>query len=82
MDASGLGTCPRKLLEEMDTVRSMDVLLPIKTGHDLRLRVVSRPEERLAMLLDRLGLPLPNRPKMIPDVVPKNTLEKAQVQCP
>ena len=72
MDASGLGTCPRKLLEEMAGVRSMDIVLPTKTGQELRLRVVSRPEERLAMLLRKLGLPLPNCPKFMANVVPKN----------
>ena len=78
MEASGLGDCPRKLLEEMAEVRSMDVVLPARSGQELRLRVVSRPEERLALLLDRLGLPLPNRPKTILNVGPKNALEKAK----
>jgi transposase len=77
MKASGLGTCPRKLLQEMAEVRSMDVILPTKAGRDLRLRAVGRPEKRLALLLDRLGLPLPNRPKRIPNVVPKTTLRRA-----
>jgi transposase len=72
MKACGLGACPRKLIEELAEVRSMDVVLPTKTGRDLRLRVVSRPEPRLALLLDRLELPLPNRPKMIANVVQKN----------
>jgi len=81
MKASGLGNCPRKLLEELAEVRSMDVVLPTKAGRDLRLRVVSRPEKRLAMLLDRLDLPLPNRPKLIANVVKKTALENAQLQC-
>jgi len=55
MDASGLETCPRKLIEEMAQVRSMDVVMPTKAGHDLRLRVVSQPEPRLALLLRPLG---------------------------
>jgi transposase len=71
MKACGLGNCPRKVIEELSEVRSMDVVLPTKAGHDLRLRVISRPEPRLAQLLDLLDLPLPNRPKMIADVVPK-----------
>jgi transposase len=69
MADSGLGTAPRKLLEEMAAVRSMDVVLPARGGAAIRLRAVSRPEPRLAILLQRLGLPLPNRPKPIENVV-------------
>ena len=60
---------PRKLLEEMAEVRSLDVVLPTRTGREIRLRTVSRPEKHLAILLQRLGLPLPNRPKRIQNVV-------------
>lgn len=69
MKASGLGTAPRPLLERIATLGSMDVILLTKTGVELRLRVVSQPEKPLAMLLDRLGLLLPSRPKMISNVV-------------
>jgi transposase len=65
MDGVGLGTAPRKLLEEMAEVRSLDVLLPTAQGKDLRLRTVSKPEQRLAILLQKLDLPLPNKPKAI-----------------
>jgi hypothetical protein len=47
----------------------LDVILPTKTGIDLRLRVVSQPEKPVAILLDHLGLLLPGRPKMIANVV-------------
>jgi transposase len=88
MESSGLGTAPRKLLEEMAQVRSMDVVLPTgreRTAEDgqslrqgepfaagwqeIRLRVVSRPEPHLAILLQRLGFPLPNKPKRMQNVV-------------
>jgi len=69
MEGCGLGTAPRKLLEEMAEVRSMDVVLPTGTGTPIRLRTVSRPEKHLAILLERLDLPLPNRPKKIQNVV-------------
>jgi transposase len=69
MKASGLGTAPRPLLERVASIRSLDIILPSQAGIDLRLRVVSQPERPLAMLLDRLGLPLPQRPKMIRNVV-------------
>ena len=69
MSASGLGTAPRKLLEEMGEVRSMDVVLPTRAGQEIRLRAVGRPDPHLAILLDRLDLPLPNKPKHIQNVV-------------
>lgn len=69
MGASALGNAPRKLLEEMREVRSLDVVLPTGAGPNIRLRTVSRPEPHLAILLDRLGLFLPNRPKKIQNVV-------------
>ena len=69
MAACGLGDAPRKLLEEMAEVRSLDVVLPTGAGQDVRLRTVSRPEPRLAILLERLDFPLPNRPKRIQNVV-------------
>lgn len=74
MSSCGLGTAPRTLLEELAQVHSMDVLLPTRTDHDLRLRLVSRPEPRLALLLDRLHLPLPNQPLRVENVVQKKAL--------
>lgn len=71
MKAQGLGTAPRKLLEEMREVRSMDVVLPARSGEDIRLRTVSRPERRLALLLQELQLYLPSRSKRVGNVVAK-----------
>lgn len=65
MDSNGLGTAPRKLLEHMAEVRSLDVILPTDPGPEIRLRTVSRPDQHLAILLDKLELPLPNKPKSI-----------------
>lgn len=65
MHGCGLGTAPRKLLEEMAEIRSLDIVLPTGSGKDLRLRTVSKPEQHLAILLQRLELPLPNKPKSI-----------------
>jgi len=70
MKASGLGTAPRKLIQEMREVRSLDVLLPAK-DKTLRLRVVSTPPKELKVLLQRLKIQLPNRPKIIENVVKK-----------
>jgi hypothetical protein len=53
---------------EVATVRSMDVVLPVRepateTARDLRLRVVARPDRPVAELLHRLGLELPSAPE-------------------
>lgn len=65
MDAKGLGTSVRLLLEEFKEIRSLDVVLPIQDRNPVRLRVVTKPEEHVEVLLDRLGLKVPNRPKRI-----------------
>jgi transposase len=65
MTACGLGTAPHQLLEELGEVRQLDVVLPDVHGKEIRLRLVSTPEKRLRILLHKLGLPLPNRPRNI-----------------
>jgi len=70
MDCSGLGTAPRKLLEELREIKSLDVLLPSRDKKTIRLRVVSTAPPGLKILLQRLKLPLPGRPKVIENVVP------------
>ena len=69
MASKGLGTCARQFLLEMDALHSMDVVLPTDAGHDLHLRVVSKPEKPLALLLAHLGLNVPQIPKKIENVV-------------
>lgn len=71
MKASELGTAPRKLIEELREVRSLDVLLPVKKDKTIRLRVVSTPSKELKVLLQSLKIPLPNKPKIIENVVQK-----------
>ena len=74
MSAKGLGSCARKLIESIATIKSMDVVLPVeRAGHrtDLRLRVVAKPEGETAQLLAHLGLQIPRRSKIIENVVPK-----------
>jgi transposase len=58
---AGLGNSPRTILEELRTIQSADVVLPTSEGHELRLRCVVRPEKSLKLILDRLGLELPQR---------------------
>ncbi|MFH1624565.1 MAG: hypothetical protein ABID54_05340, partial [Pseudomonadota bacterium] len=70
MHASGLGTAPRKLLEEIREIKSLDLLLPTR-DKTIRLRVVATPPPELKILLQRLKLYLPNRPKIVENVVAK-----------
>ncbi len=79
MRGKDLGNCARELLKEVAPVRSMDVVLPVKTEGqerptDLHLRVVALPDRMVAELLHRLGLDLPSAPKIVQNVVPKTTL--------
>lgn len=79
MWGKGLGDCARQLLKEVATVRSMDVVLPVKDTQtqerrQVRLRVVGRPDRPVAELLVRLGLDLPGVPKAVQNVVEKNSL--------
>jgi transposase len=77
MKCRGLGTCARPLIEEVATVRRVDVVLPLQaqaqeSPTEVRLRVVTRPDPRAAELLSRLGLELPTAPRRIGNVVAKN----------
>jgi transposase len=60
---AGLGNCPRTLFTEFSRIHSSDVVLPLAdgSGHAIRLRCVVRPEREQAILLQRLGLTLPER---------------------
>jgi len=40
---------------------STDVILPLENGEDLRLRCVVQPDDAQKILLDHLGLTLPQR---------------------
>jgi hypothetical protein len=73
MEASGLGTAPRTLLDEVRLLKSTDVILPTAVGRELRLRCVSQPDEALGVLLYRLGLAPPARlapPHWVADPTP------------
>jgi transposase len=77
MRGKHLGNCARQLVKEVATVRSMDVVLPIRDPSNteirqVRLRVVARPDRPVAELLVRLGLDLPSAPKLVQNVVEKN----------
>jgi transposase len=58
---AGLGSSPRTLLEELRRIHSVDVVLPLDDGREMKLRCVVRPDKAQAALLDRMGLELPRR---------------------
>lgn len=61
---AGLGDEPRKVLEELQQIRLVDVVLPTKKGTEIRKRCISRPSDHQAILLERLGLRLPAQLKI------------------
>jgi transposase len=67
---AGLGNTPRTILEEIGRIQSTDVVLPVanKSARELRIRCVVRPDKAQAMLLDRLGLRLPERLRLPPRI--------------
>lgn len=58
---AGLGNSPTTLLEEFARIQSTDVVAPTTDGRTLRLRCVVRPDKAQKILLDHLGLQLPQR---------------------
>ena len=67
---AGLGNSPRTILDELRSIQSTDVVLPLAEDphRTLRIRCVVRPEKAQAILLDRLGLRLPERLRTPPSI--------------
>ena len=68
---AGLGDSPRTILTELSRITAADVVLPLAdaSARELRIRCVVRPDRSQALLLDRLGLQLPERLRA-PETVP------------
>jgi len=58
-EQAGLGHEPRRVLEELSQIRSIDVVLPTREGIEIRKRCVTKPTDHQAILLHHLGLTLP-----------------------
>jgi hypothetical protein len=56
---NGLGTEPRKVLEEIKQIKLVDVVLATTTGREIKLRTIAKPEKPTQILLHKLGLCLP-----------------------
>jgi transposase len=72
MRRAGLGDAPRTLIEEFAKIKSGDVVLPAQmadgSGRTIHLRCVTTPDEAQKVLLNRLGLRLPQRLRRIDEV--------------
>ena len=61
---AGLGHEPRKVFDEIAQIQMVDVVLPTRTGVNIRRRCVAQPTKHQAILLQRLGLTLPTHLKI------------------
>ncbi len=68
---AGLGNEPRRVLQELQELRVVDLILPTKAGQEIRKRCISQPSEHQQILLDHLKLKLPRHLK-ITDQKPEN----------
>jgi len=73
MSRSGLGDAPRTLIEELARIKSGDVLLAARGGkakvpRTIRLRCVTTPDPAQKVLLNRLGLTLPQRLRRLDEI--------------
>ena len=65
---AGLGDEPRRVLEELSQIRSVDVILPTTSGITIRKRCVTKPTDHQAILLHHLGLTLPSSLKQFEEM--------------
>jgi transposase len=72
MRCAGLGDAPRTLVAELAKIKSGDVVLPARmtdgSARTIRLRCVTTPDEAQRVLLNRLGVKLPQRLRRIDEV--------------
>ena len=61
---AGLGSEPRKVLDEIAQIKVVDVTLPTKQGFLIRNRCIAQPTKAQAVLLQKLQLHLPQRMKI------------------
>jgi hypothetical protein len=52
---------PAKALHRLSTLQSADIILPTTDGREIRLRRITTPSREQQLLLDQLGVHLPER---------------------
>ena len=60
-EKAGLGSEPRRVLAELSDIRSMDVVLPTRTGPEIRTRCIFKPTDHQQILLEKLRLKRPSK---------------------
>jgi len=63
---AGLGDEPRQIFRELSEIALVDVLLPTRNGVTLRKRCIGQPNEHQLVIMQRLGLKLPQVPEIAP----------------
>ncbi len=69
MERSGLGRGVRTVIEEFAKIKAADVILETRSGREVRITSVTRPDEAQSAIIDRLGLEIPERvgrPRWVP----------------
>jgi transposase len=66
---AGLGNEPRKVLDEIAQIKVVDVVMPTKQGTAITKCCIAQPTESQSILLQTLGLHLPQYMKTYPFVV-------------
>ena len=56
------GLTPRAVLEKLATIQLIDVHVPVVDSRHLAMRRYTQPDKTQAMLLEKLGLRLPDQP--------------------
>jgi transposase len=69
--SAGLGDEPRKVLDELSQVATVDVVLETRCGRAIRKRCVTTPTRHQSILLNQLKLNLPRSLRSAEDVVKK-----------
>jgi transposase len=59
-EQSGLGNCPRKIIEELSNIKMLDVVLKTRNGITIRRRCITRPTEHQSILLHHLKMNVPS----------------------
>jgi hypothetical protein len=85
-NCAGLGSSPRKLLDEPQRIQTVGVVIPIVNGSKPRMRCVMQLERDLACLPERVGLRLPTRLRVpegvSADIVGMSARESARATPP
>lgn len=66
---AGLGDEPRKVFDEIAQIKVVDVVMLAKQGMQIRKRCIAQPDKAQSILLQKLGLHLPQRLKIYENVV-------------